>query len=71
MDLKKVIEDVLKKLSDDKSLVEKFQKNPVETIEKVVGIDLPDEQINQIVTAVKAKFDVDKAANLLSGFFKK
>lgn len=71
MDIKQTIEDITKKVTSDKNIAEKFQKNPVKTIEELVGIDLPDDQINQIITAVKAKVNLDKASDLLGGLFGK
>ena len=71
MDIKQTIEDITKKVTSDKNIAEKFQKNPIKTIEELVGIDLPDDQINQIITAVKAKLNLDKASNLLGGLFGK
>lgn len=71
MDIKQTIEDITKKVTSDKNIAEKFQKNPVKTIEELVGIDLPDDQINQIITAVKAKLNLDKASDLLGGLFGK
>ena len=71
MDIKQTIEDITKKVTSDKNIAEKFQKNPVKTIEELVGIDLPDDKINQIITAVKAKVNLDKASDLLGGLFGK
>lgn len=71
MDIKQTIEDITKKVTSDKNIAEKFQKNPIKTIEELVGIDLPDDQINQIITAVKAKLNLDKASDLLGGLFGK
>ena len=40
-------------------------------VEKLVGVDLPEEQIRQAAELVKAKIDLDKASNLLGGLFGK
>ena len=71
MDIKKIIEDAVKKVTSDKAIAAKFQKDPVKTIEGIIGIDLPDDQINQVVSAVKAKIGLDKASDLLGGILKK
>ncbi|MDD6273080.1 MAG: hypothetical protein PUA86_00045 [Clostridiaceae bacterium] len=71
MDIKQTIEDITKKVTSDKNIAEKFQKNPVKTIEELVGIDLPDDQINQIITAIKAKVNLNKTSDLLGGLFGK
>ena len=71
MDIKKMAEDAVKKVSSDKDIAAKFQKDPVKTLEDILGVDLPDDQMNQIVTAVKAKVSLDKASDLLGGIFGK
>lgn len=35
-----------------------------------LGVDLPDEQINKLVDAIKAKLNLDKAGDLLGGIGK-
>ena len=50
------------KLMADKNLMEKFEKNPVKVIEELVGIDLPDDQVNQLINGIKAKLNLDKMA---------
>ena len=49
-----------------------FEKEPVKAIEKVTGIDLPDDVVNKIIDGVKAKLTIDnvsKAADVLKGVF--
>lgn len=65
MDIKQKIEELVKKISGDKALQAEFAKEPVKAVEKLLGIDLPDEQINKIVDGVKAKLSLDKAADAL------
>ena len=36
-------------------------------IEELIGIDLPNDQIEQVVKLVKAKIDLDKVGDLLEG----
>ena len=67
MDIAKMITDLVSKIQNDKNLVAKFQKNPVATVESLLGIDLPDDQINAIVEGVKAKISVDKIGGILGG----
>lgn len=74
MDIKAKIEELTKKIMEDKKLQEKFKTNPVEAVEGLLGIDLPDEQINKIVEGIKAKITVDKvsgAVNALGNLFGK
>ncbi len=74
MDIKAKIEEMVEKLTKDGSLKELFQKDPVKAVEKVLGVDLPDEAVEKIVAGVKAKLGADKlagAADALKGLFNK
>lgn len=74
MDIKAKIEEVVKKLTENKELMEKFKKDPVATLEKLLGIDLPDDQMEKLVDGVKAKIGFDKvgdALGALGGLFGK
>ena len=71
--MKEKIEEIVKKVKDDKDFAKKFQKDPVKAVESVLGVDLPDDQINGIIDGVKAKIKVDNASDLISkakGLFK-
>ena len=67
MDIKEMITELVDKIKSDPNLVKKFQKDPVATIEKLLGIDLPNDQLNMIVDGVKAKISIDKLGGALSG----
>ena len=72
--MKEKIEEIVKKIKDDKDFAKKFQSNPVKAVESVLGVDLPDDQINGIIEGVKVKIKVDNAGDLLSkakGLFNK
>ena len=58
MDIQKIISDVVAKLTSNPELVKAFLSNPVQLLEKTFGIDLPDEQINQVIEGVKGKIDL-------------
>ena len=58
------------KLTSDKNLMAKFERNPVSVIEQLIGIDLPDEQINQLVDGIKAKIKLDQVGDMLGGIGK-
>ena len=60
MDIQKIITDVVAKLKADPKLLSNFAADPVKTLEKTLGIDLPDEQINQVIAGVKSKVDLSK-----------
>ena len=65
MEIKEKIEQVVKKLLSDDKLMDKFEKNPAKVIEEVLGVDLPDDLVNQIVEGVKAKINLEKVGNAL------
>ena len=65
MDFKAKIEKAVKELLADENLMEKFENNPVEIVEKLVGTDLPDELVNQAVDAIKARIKLEKAGDVL------
>ena len=67
MDIAKKIAELVEKIQSDKNLIAKFQKNPIATVESLLGVDLPDDQINAIVDGVKAKISVDKLGGILGG----
>ncbi len=69
MDIKEKIEEVVKKLTSDKNLMAKFDKNPVAVLEELIGVDLPDDQINQLIDGIKAKIKLDKLGGALGGLF--
>ena len=70
-DIKKTIEELANKVKNDKDIGEKFKKNPTETVENLIGVDLPDDQINAVVDGIKAKINVDGIAGKLGGLFGK
>ena len=65
MDIKVKIEEIVKKITSDKNLLSEFKSNPVKVVEKLIGIDLPDDKINSIVDGVKAKISVGDAKKFL------
>ncbi|HOR22525.1 MAG TPA: hypothetical protein PLY43_07350 [Ruminococcus sp.] len=44
MDIKKIIEDLIAKIKNDKDFGSKFKSDPVKTVEGAVGVDLPDDK---------------------------
>ena len=67
MDIKAKIEEIVKKLQSDKTLLASFQSEPIKTVEKLLDIDLPDEMIEKVVESVKAKIKVDDVKGILDG----
>ncbi len=67
MDIKAKVEEIVKKIMADKDILAKFQKDPVSVVEELVGIDLPNDQLEPVVDAVKAKITADKIGDVLGG----
>ena len=65
--LKDKIEEIVEKIKSDKDIAAKFQKDPISVVENLLGVDLPNEQLDQVVDAVKAKINLDKVGDLLGG----
>lgn len=65
--LKDKIDEIVDKIKTDKDIAAKFQKDPISVVEQLLGVDLPNEQLQQVVDAIKAKMDLDKIGDLLGG----
>ena len=70
MDIKAQSTTAVEKITKDKELQELFKKDPVKAVEKVLGVDLPDDVVNKVVDGVKAKLSVDKAAGVVDSLKK-
>jgi len=71
MDIKAKIEELVEKIKSDKDIAAKFQKDPVGTVEKLLGVDLPNDQIEKLVEGIQAKISLDKLGGMLGGLFGK
>lgn len=63
---KEKINEIVKKVKEDKGFANKFKDDPVKAVESVIGIDLPDDKINGIVDAVKAKLTSDNVKDTVN-----
>lgn len=71
MDIKAKIEDLVNKIKKDDKLMDKFKKDPIKTVEDLIGIDLPNDQIEKVVDGIKAKISFDSIGDKLGGLFGK
>lgn len=69
MDIKAKIEEIVNKVKNDKDFADNFKKNPVKAVEGIIGVDLPDDQINSVVDGVKAKVGADGIIDKIKGLF--
>ena len=74
MDVKAKVEEIVGKIKGDPGLAKNFQSNPEKTIESLIGVDIPDGVLEQVISGVKAAFAGDKASGIvdkITGIFKK
>ena len=64
MDIKAKIDEIVEKIKSDKTLMSRFQKDPIPTVEGLIGIDLPDDLIQKVVEGVKAKINLESIGDL-------
>ena len=73
MDIKQQINKIVEEISKNRDIKEQFEKEPVKVIEKIIGVDLPDDVVMKIIDGVKAKLTMDsvsKVTDTLKGVFK-
>ena len=71
MDIKAKIDEIVNKIKSDENFANEFKANPVKAVENVVGVDLPDDQVNKIVEGIKAKVSVDGIKDKVGGLLGK
>lgn len=71
MDIKAKIEELVNKIKSDDKLMEKFQNDPVTTVEELAGVDLPNDQVEKVIDGIKAKISLDSIGDKLGGLFGK
>ena len=70
MDIKEYIEKAVKKIQADEELQKQFKKDPIKALEKLLGVDLPDDLMEKVVAGVKAKLTVDDLSGALGALKK-
>lgn len=68
-DIKAKIEEIVEKVQKDPELMKNFKENPVQVVEGLIGVDLPDDMVEKVVDGVKAKISMDKLGSALGGLF--
>ncbi len=66
-DVKGKIEELVDKIQKDPALLKSFQNDPIKTVEKLLGVDLPDEKLQPLVTGIKAKLAAADIGGMLGG----
>ena len=65
MDIKEYIEKAVKKLQSDEDLMKQFKTDPVKALEKLMGVDLPDDLVEKAVIGIKAKLATEDLSGAL------
>ena len=69
-DVKAKIEELVEKIQKDPALLKRFQTDPTKTVESLLGVDLPDEKLQPLVTGIKAKLTAGDIGDVLGGLKK-
>ena len=67
MDIKKTIEDIVEKIKGDENLQKQFLSDPAGALKKLTGIVLPTDQLDAVVSGVKAKLTADNIGDAVKG----
>ena len=62
-----MFEELVEKIQKDPDILKKFNDEPVACLEKLLGIDLPDDQMERLIDGIKAKLTLDKVGDVLGG----
>ena len=65
------IKNIVNKIKNGKNFEKEFKNNPVKAVEGILGVDLPDDKIMQIVDAIKAKISADDVKDKIGDIFGK
>lgn len=67
--MKEKIDEIVKKIKSNPKILDNFKKNPAKVVKDIVGVDIPEDQVNGVVDAVKAKINVDDIGGSIKGLF--
>lgn len=64
MDIKEQINKMVEAVKNNPDIMKQFQDEPVKAIETILGVDLPDAVVEQVVNGVKAKISIDSVSDI-------
>lgn len=70
MDIMSKIEEIVDKVKSDKDFASKFSSDPKKAVESIIGIDLPNDQVEKVIEGVKAKVSIDNAGGIVDSIKK-
>lgn len=65
MDIMDKLEDVVEKIKKDKTIAAKFKKDPIDTVQDLLGVKLPEDQLEKLVDAIKKQIKFDDLDDIL------
>lgn len=79
IDIKKIADKIIDSVGKDPKLISNLTKDPIKVVEKLTGIDLPDEKVGALIKEVKTKLSkvdtkkldaakIEKGLELLNSF---
>ena len=69
-EIKDLIKKLAEKVQSDDEIKELFKKDPIKAVEKILGVDLPDDVVKKIIDGVKASITIEDAKDLLGSLKK-
>lgn len=69
-DVKEMVEDIVEKIKKDPKLLSEFKDDPAKVLSTLTGLSIPEEQLQAVITAVKAKITTDDVADKLGALGK-
>ena len=69
-DVKAKIDELVGKIQKDPAMLKSFQDDPIKTVEKLAGVDLPDDQLKPLVAGIKTKLAAGSLGDKLDGLKK-
>ena len=70
MDIKEQIKKIAHKNQKASALQSQFKKDPIKAVEKLLGVDLPDDVIEKVVAGVKTKLSLDDLSDAVDALKK-
>lgn len=71
MDIKGKMEEIIDKAKNDEAFRKELHSDPVKAVEDLLGVDLPDEQVKEIIAGVKEKMHSDAPKEMLENIEEK
>ena len=65
IDVKEIVEELVGKIKGDKSLADRFVKDPANAVKNLLGAELPKDKLKAVIEGIKAKVSFDKLGSLL------